>query len=310
MKKRIITCLLCLGLLLGTGAGAEGMPMRDAVLQLDHTLVAAQLYGQWHSLGEQGDLTVLNFLENGTLQAAYGFAQSSWIGVEEGFYQLENTKLICTMLAGCELDESENSRLNPRAQSTLGTFTISLSGADTLTMTADGKNSFFPGVSAGSSVVFTRSDEYDMQGIAGLLAGVPKRIPAWLNSSQVLFDGKVVAMDAYQINGYNYFKLRDLAYLLNGTQAQISVSWVEDLQTIQLGRGMYAPVGGELEAKGQAASQVAIANVKLTFLGDSVSMQAFEIDGNNYFKLRDVGRVVGFSVNWDAANDTVIIRTS
>jgi hypothetical protein len=36
-------------------------------------------------------------------------------------------------------------------------------------------------------------------------------------SSTVLVNGKNVAFDAYNINGNNYFKLRDLAYTLNGT---------------------------------------------------------------------------------------------
>lgn len=31
----------------------------------------------------------------------------------------------------------------------------------------------------------------------------------------------------------------------------------------------------------------------------------YNIDGNNYFKLRDIGTLVGFGVEWDSATQTV-----
>ena len=32
--------------------------------------------------------------------------------------------------------------------------------------------------------------------------------------------------------------------------------------------------------------------------------------GNNYFKLRDIGRALDFSVEWDGANNAIIIDTT
>ena len=37
--------------------------------------------------------------------------------------------------------------------------------------------------------------------------------------------GEKKAFDAYNIEGSNYFKLRDLAYVLNGTDKQFEVGW-------------------------------------------------------------------------------------
>ena len=39
-----------------------------------------------------------------------------------------------------------------------------------------------------------------------------------------------------------------------------------------------------------------------------VSLEAYEINGSNYVKLRDVGQAVGFGVSYDAASNSVAIR--
>ena len=41
---------------------------------------------------------------------------------------------------------------------------------------------------------------------------------------------------------------------------------------------------------------------------EKVSLEAYEINGSNYVKLRDIGQAAGFSVTYDAAANSVIIR--
>ena len=47
----------------------------------------------------------------------------------------------------------------------------------------------------------------------------------------------------------------------------------------------------------------------VTVDGVPVSVEAYNIDGNNYFQLRDLARLVGFNVTWDNATRTVEIDT-
>ena len=47
----------------------------------------------------------------------------------------------------------------------------------------------------------------------------------------------------------------------------------------------------------------------VTVDGVPVSVEAYNIDGNNYFQLRDLARLVGFNVIWDNATRTVEIDT-
>ena len=49
---------------------------------------------------------------------------------------------------------------------------------------------------------------------------------------------------------------------------------------------------------------------KITVDGQQVQMEAYSIGGNNYCKLRDVGKVVGFHVSYDALTNTVRINTN
>ena len=37
---------------------------------------------------------------------------------------------------------------------------------------------------------------------------------------------------------------------------------------------------------------------------------AYNINGNNYYKLRDLGRLIGFAVGWNPVTETVSIDSS
>ena len=132
-----------------------------------------------------------------------------------------------------------------------------------------------------------------------------------LTSSNVLVDGQIVAFDAYTINDNNYFKLRDLAYVLNGSDKQFDVGWDEANNTILLTSGKaYDIIGGEMISKGNSANEAVPTKSRVILNGQDVLFTAFNIDGNNYFKLRDVGEALDFYVQWDDERNTIEINTS
>ena len=45
------------------------------------------------------------------------------------------------------------------------------------------------------------------------------------------------------------------------------------------------------------------------FTGREVSLTAYTIGGNNYFKLRDIGQAFDFGIGWDNATKTITIDT-
>lgn len=129
--------------------------------------------------------------------------------------------------------------------------------------------------------------------------------------SIVLVNGISVSFDAYSINDNNYFKLRDLAKVLSGTEKQFEVTWDGEKQAINLiSNKPYTAVGGEL-AKGDGTRKTALPSASEIFLdGKAVMLTAYTISENNYFKLRDIGETFDFSVTWDGAKNTIAIDTS
>ena len=136
-------------------------------------------------------------------------------------------------------------------------------------------------------------------------------INALPTSSTVLVNGTAVEFEAYNIEGSNYFKLRDIAKVLTGTEKQFEVTWDESIRAINLISGeTYTEVGGEL-TKGDGSEKEALkSNVTIYKDGAEVSLTAYNIDGSNYFRLRDLGKAFDFGVFWDEENNAVIIDTS
>jgi hypothetical protein len=127
----------------------------------------------------------------------------------------------------------------------------------------------------------------------------------------VTVDGKTAAFDAYNIEGANYFKLRDLAYTLSGTPKQFGVGWDSAYNAIRLTSGQaYIPVGGEMTKKDNDIKTAAPTSARIFLDGKEVFFTAYTIDGSNYFKLRDIGRAFNFGVVWDSAGQTIAITTS
>ena len=116
----------------------------------------------------------------------------------------------------------------------------------------------------------------------------------------VYVDDQLISFGAYLVEGNSYFKLRDLAYVLDGTDKQFSVGWDAFSNAISLNRGQpYSPVGGEMDIIIDGEREAIPAVAKLYIDGWETTLTAFNIDGNNYFKVRDMGQTLDFSVVWD-----------
>lgn len=130
------------------------------------------------------------------------------------------------------------------------------------------------------------------------------------SKSAVLINGREVAFFAYNIKGNNYFKLRDLAFTLSGSNAQFGVTWNQDSGAVLMTSGeRYTPTGDEM-GTGSSTSQIGVLNNSKLYLdGQVVNLTAYTIHGSNYFKLRDIGELFNFSVEWDGANEKIVIDT-
>ncbi len=128
-------------------------------------------------------------------------------------------------------------------------------------------------------------------------------------SSKVIVNGNYVTFEAYNIEGNNYFKLRDLAMALNGTNKQFDVSWDSEKNAINLiSNKAYTVTSGELKVANESSDKVAKKTTSSIYADNKkVDFKAYNIEGNNYFKLRDIMKIFNIGVTWDGENNTIRI---
>ena len=131
-----------------------------------------------------------------------------------------------------------------------------------------------------------------------------------ITSQVVTCNGKTIDTEVYNINGANYFKLRDLAAMLNGTGSQFAVGYDNATRTITVNTGLpYTMLGTEL-VKGVDKSSTCVTNPMSVFInGVAVNLQAYNIGGSTFFQLRELGNSLGFGVGYDEATRTVLITS-
>ena len=130
------------------------------------------------------------------------------------------------------------------------------------------------------------------------------------SSANLIIDGVMMPLAAYNIGGYHYFKLRDIAYLLNDTEKQFSVTWDAQEGSISLyGDEPYIPVGGELDMGSGELRWYTPTSSRILFNGVEFEFEAYFIEGNNYFMLRELAPILDLIIDWDAETSTVIINT-
>ena len=164
------------------------------------------------------------------------------------------------------------------------------------------------GENLGSDILVVPSSLLSNYKISALPGTKPSNaVTASFTASTIYINGTAVAFDAYLINGNNYIKLRDVATKLSGTQKQFEVTWDGTANAIALqASNSYTSVGGEMQ-KSLGATYAIPTTSKILLNGSEIKLMAYNIGGNNYFKLRDLGSALNFSVEWDATSKSVKI---
>lgn len=132
-------------------------------------------------------------------------------------------------------------------------------------------------------------------------------VQATPNHQPIVRNGQKVSLAGYEIDGYTYFKLRDVATILNGTESQFSVDY--DGTGISLTTGQpYTRVQGDLAPiPDGTVAETALISLPLTVNGQSVTLTACEVGGFNYLKLRDLGEALNFPVDYDESTHTILL---
>jgi|GEM_PF-3321556 len=151
----------------------------------------------------------------------------------------------------------------------------------------------------------------EFPGYVGDAASAPKAAPECMVSNQpVALDGKVVEIAHYNVDGNNYFKLRDLACILNGSAWQYNVGYDSASRTVTITTAQgYTPLDTDMVVGEDASDTCVLSNQQVLVNGKAVSILAYNIGGDNYVQLRDLAAYVGYGVDYDSSTRTVLITT-
>ncbi|MFR9301927.1 MAG: hypothetical protein ACLVKW_02565 [Fenollaria massiliensis] len=137
-----------------------------------------------------------------------------------------------------------------------------------------------------------------------------KTVDAVKNTKKVTLDGEEVKVGAYDVEGFNYLKLRDVAAILNAKKCQFSVGYDEPtkLISVELAKG-YEKVEGDLaEIKDEKAKAI-VSVKKILVNGEEKEVKTALINEYNYMQLRDLASLVGLGVDYDAKNKVIMLKS-
>jgi len=186
-----------------------------------------------------------------------------------------------------------------------------LEEADAYTLSADAKAGdlvFVSGMTAEEAEAKSAAGNRMPSGvIAVTVVGQPVAQPT---NQSLKVDGEEKTTEVYNISDYNYFKLRDIAALLSGTEAQFDVSFDAETRTVFVTTGAaYTPLGGELETGTDKSDSCVLSAWKVEVDGEAKEIVAYNLGGNNFFKLADLGEAIGFGVDYDEATRTMLVTS-
>lgn len=71
----------------------------------------------------------------------------------------------------------------------------------------------------------------------------------------------------------------------------------------------YYAIGGEMSIGEDKSSTCVLSNWTLYVNGEKVTVTAYNLGGNNFFRLRDLGSALGFGVDYEKSTRTVLITS-
>ena len=134
-----------------------------------------------------------------------------------------------------------------------------------------------------------------------------KTVDVKATTQKVKLDGKDVVIYGYNIDGYNYFKLRDLAAVLKDSQAKFGVEYKDGVVTLTKAADYKVAESDQKEVK--AMSKGMLTNDKVLVGDKTLTATAYKVDDSNYYKLRDLGKELGFGVGYDEATKSVLLTS-
>lgn len=130
------------------------------------------------------------------------------------------------------------------------------------------------------------------------------------SSQKFTVNGEEVHIRAYIINGKNYLRLRDVAAALKGTKAQFQVDYDKEKNLVMIETNKpYEDLSNTKIYSSQKKLWATMRNMDVLIDGKEKKLNSAFIIDTNYIELRDLAKLMGFDVSYDAPTKTVAITS-
>lgn len=130
------------------------------------------------------------------------------------------------------------------------------------------------------------------------------------SSQKFTVNGEAAPIRAYIINGKNYLRLRDAAAALKGTKAQFQVDYDKEKNLVMIETNKpYEDLSNTKIYSSKKELWATMKDMDILFNGKERKLKSAFIIDTNYIELRDLAKLVGFSVSYDAPTRTVVLKS-
>jgi len=145
-----------------------------------------------------------------------------------------------------------------------------------------------------------------------LAPGLPGRVGAVrvnVRPADIEVGGKKYTIQSFSYEGSSYYRIRDIAYALNGTAKRFSLTYIGISSVIVMQSGApYAPTGRELRIENAGGATAVPSNIVFIYSGKQAGFKAWAIGGNTFVRLRDAADLVGFGTRYDPVRRCTVIE--
>lgn len=116
-------------------------------------------------------------------------------------------------------------------------------------------------------------------------------------------------IEAYEIRGNAYFKLSDIAEIFKDTDKEFDVLWNEEFSNFDIiADQIYSSSNKEISSLNDISQ---VARVSSVLINGEVSsfLTAYDVNGDVFVDIRDLGRVLDYSISWDYITFEGVIDT-
>lgn len=125
--------------------------------------------------------------------------------------------------------------------------------------------------------------------------------------TKIITGSEVTRVNAYNIGGNNFYRIRDLQFVCASTDFAFTAEWNAEKKAVELktaaSNGNDSISAETLQPKNAVPSSATIYKD-----GEQLKLTAYNIDGYTYFKLRDVGSLFGFEPIWNQSDSSITLK--